>query len=286
MRGVLAADNSAYDGVLCDPPYGLGIMGHGWDEAVPDAAEWAAILQAMKPGAHLIAFGAPRTVHRLAIAIEDGGLEIRDQLLWLYTNGMPKARGVLKPAYEPIVLARRPFHGSLKANLSSHGTGILNVDGCRVPYADEADRRQTLQKNPGRADRVESIIYGSARPQQRVSMDGRHPANVLHDGSAGLGDASRLFLCAKASKADRNFGLSGGVDNPHPAVKPLALCRILATLILPPSGGAPRKLLVPFAGSGSEMIGGIMAGWEEVCGIEANSEYAVIARERTGAQLL
>src|SRR5262249_45253443 len=62
----------------------------------------------LKPGHYVTAFGAPRTYHLLASALEDAGLEIRDQIMWLHSQGMPKAKGLLKPAHEPIVLARKP----------------------------------------------------------------------------------------------------------------------------------------------------------------------------------
>lgn len=86
-----------------------------------------------------------------------------------------------------------------------------------------------------------------------------------------IGGASRFFYCAKASKRERGEG------NHHPTVKPLALCEYLARLIMPPR---PGKLLVPFAGSGSEMIGALRAGWPEVVGIEREASFVRIARMR------
>ena len=94
----------------------------------------------LKPGGHLVAFGAPRTFHRLVAGIEDAGLEVRDQVLWLYAQGVPKSRrlpggraSALKPAYEPILLARTPLVGTLAANLKRWGTGALNIEATRVP---------------------------------------------------------------------------------------------------------------------------------------------------------
>ncbi len=143
--------------------------------------------------------------------------------------------------------------------------------------------------------------------------EGRWPANLLHDGSpevlAGFpGDNARFFYCAKASQAERNAGCealpaktagevtggrqegSAGLDSPragagspagsrnhHPTVKPLALCEYLAKLILP---AVPGNLLVPFSGSGSEMIGALKAGWPDVTGIEKEAEYVTIAQAR------
>ena len=116
-----------------------------------------------------------------------------------------------------------------------------------------------------------------------------------------LDEADPVKYCAKASRAERNAGcfelprveykmqrpIDGNLAtsplanrNPHPTVKPIALTRYLATLLLPPAEYAPRRLLVPFAGVGSEMIGARLAGWEEVTGIELNEEYIEIGKAR------
>ena len=121
-----------------------------------------AVMRVLKPGGHLVSFGAPRTVHRLVAGLEDSGLEIRDQLLWLYSSGMPKSRRMasglgtaLKPAYEPIVLARRPLARqsgrvvSTTANLDSYGVGAINIDATRQPRRSAASRRPSPTR-PGR----------------------------------------------------------------------------------------------------------------------------------------
>ena len=93
----------------------------------------------LKPGGHIVAFGSSRTVHRLAVAIEDAGLEVRDSIYWQYYTGFPKSLSIelegyqgygtgLKPAVEPAVLARKPLIGTVAANLKAYGTGALNVD--------------------------------------------------------------------------------------------------------------------------------------------------------------
>ena len=84
--------DASVDSVVCDPPYGLGFMGRKWD-AMPPGVEWAReLLRVLKPGGHAVAFGSTRTVHRLAVALEDGGLEIRDTIHWLYYSGFPKSK--------------------------------------------------------------------------------------------------------------------------------------------------------------------------------------------------
>ena len=124
---------------MTDPPYGLSFMAHDWDMDVPGPEFWAAFFDAAKPGAHLAAFGGTRTHHHLWLAIERAGWEIRDTLFWLYGSGFPKNRQIdggrgtaLKPAVEPICLARKPFAGSVAGNVARCGTGALNIDACRV----------------------------------------------------------------------------------------------------------------------------------------------------------
>ena len=100
----------------------------------------------MRPGGYLVACGAPRSYHRLASGIEDAGFEVRDSLAWLFGQGFPKSLNLdgawtgwgtaLKPGYEPIVMARKPFDGSLTLNVQINGTGALNVDACRVEPRD------------------------------------------------------------------------------------------------------------------------------------------------------
>jgi DNA modification methylase len=183
----------------------------------------------------------------------------------------------LKPAYEPILCFRAPRQGITHAELAlKFGVGALNVDGGRLP-------------------------------------SGRYPANLILDeeSAAMLGNASRFYYCPKASSPERDAGcedtptiksgMSNGAQvhgegydqgqdiglnrviarkNNHPCVKPLALTRYLATLLLPPASVEPRRLLVPFAGSGSEMIGALQAGWDEIVGVEQDAHYCEIAKRR------
>ena len=113
--------DASVDAVVTDPPYGLGFMGREWDD-LPPGEPWArGCLRVLKPGGHLLAFGGTRTWHRLACAVEDAGFEIRDSIAWLYGSGFPKSRNLdgewegwgtaLKPAFEPIVVGRKPLAG-------------------------------------------------------------------------------------------------------------------------------------------------------------------------------
>lgn len=115
--------DSSVDSVVTDPPYGLSFMGKKWDYDVPAVEIWAECLRVLKPGGYLLAFAGTRTQHRMAVRIEDAGFEIRDMIAWVYGSGMPKHQSHLKPALEPITVARKP---APKATL-------LNIDACRIP---------------------------------------------------------------------------------------------------------------------------------------------------------
>jgi len=481
-------DDNTFDGMLCDPPYGLSFMGKEWDHGVPSAEVWREVMRVLKPGAFCLVFGGTRTWHRLACALEDAGFEIRDTLMWLYGQGFPKSfdiskgidktggnghlcekiarflkearkkRGIgiteadkmfcggttnwswfegrprgqripnqetfqkiceawpelkpyaklvaeverevvgkkisggadawingmkknggytgqtewditvgatpeaqawqgygtaLKPAWEPVLLIRKPLDGNNVQNALKHGCGGLNIVGSRIHAnwsKDPSKRGFGYGFNQGQAGSVFNPKGNCWQPSQ-----GRWPANlILDEQSAAMldaqsgelhppgnkkdtvpghyqassykcgvgykrnvgkfkdsGGAARFFYCAKASAKERNAGLEGfeekiagtnvkgyqgdGIHdinprqvkarNNHPTVKPLALCRYLATLLLPPArspseNGGARKLFVPFAGSGSEMIGAIQAGWDEVTGIEIDPDYCKIAKAR------
>lgn len=177
---------NSIDAIITDPPYGLSFMGKDWDHGVPGAHFWAEALRVAKPGAHLLAFGGTRTYHRLTCAIEDAGWEIRDCLMWVYGSGFPKSKNLdgdwdgwgtaLKPAWEPIILARKPLIGTVDMNVQEHGTGALNIDGCRIPGARPDTTRGAIGTR---------AMAGAKKAQGRIVDDGRGrwPANLIHDGS-------------------------------------------------------------------------------------------------------
>ena len=188
----------------------------------------------------------------------------------------------LKPAWEPCVVARKPLAGTVAENVQQHGTGAINVDGCRVPHASAADLAQ-------HAAGVEAIKQrgGTMANSWKNSSDlsgandvktaGRWPANVALDEAAAAmldeqGGASRFYYTAKASRADRN---TSGANNTHPTVKPTDLMRWLVRLVTPPGG----VVLDPFAGSGSTLVAARAEGVRAI-GIEQAEEYAAIIRDR------
>jgi site-specific DNA-methyltransferase (adenine-specific) len=177
------------DAIVCDPPYGLEFMGKAWDNTgVANRVEtWREALRVLKPGGHLVAFGGTRTYHRMVCAVEDAGFEIRDTLMWLYGQGFPKSHNLpggigtaLKPAFEPIVLARKPLDGTVAGNVLEHGVGGLNIDGCRITPS-----RAYLDADMGAA--ITTAIGASLGLS--ITPSGRWPANVLlDDGAAAMLD--------------------------------------------------------------------------------------------------
>jgi DNA modification methylase len=165
--------------IVTDPPYGLGFMGKEWDD-LPPGVEWAAeCLRVLMPGGYLLAFGGTRTFHRLACAVEDAGFEIRDSIAWLYGSGFPKGKQQLKPAFEPVVVARRPLAGTVAANVRAHGTGALNIDACRVDGKPRTTHRDGNKRLSNHGTTLDERLPVGDYP----GADGRWPANVLLDGS-------------------------------------------------------------------------------------------------------
>jgi len=119
-------DNFAH-AVVTDPPYGLGFMGKDWDKALPDPRTWSECLRVLRPGGHLVAFGAPRLVHRLTCQIEDAGFEVRDQLLWVFGSGFPKSLDVSK-AIDAAAGAVREVVGT-RTKLQSYGANDVYGSG-------------------------------------------------------------------------------------------------------------------------------------------------------------
>jgi site-specific DNA-methyltransferase (adenine-specific) len=290
---------SSVDAVVTDPPYGLGFKEQSWDSGrLRQGAtferwtcQWAAELKrVLKPGGYLAAFGAPRTVHRLASGIEDAGLTIRDQVLWLYGTGMVKSRKLpgergttLKPAYEPVVVARAPLQGTTPHTLERWGTGVLNIGAAQV--RDEIRATNSAVQLRRWPPNLGLIHTPRCQPQD------------CHDGCAvrQLDDhtdraVSRYFYAAKADRAEREAGLQalaavptriftkGGSHqraNIHPTVKPLSVMRWLVRLNVPPGG----VVLDPFAGSGSTGCAALLEG-RQFLGIEREAAYVQIARRR------
>jgi len=288
-------DDNSVDAIITDPPYGLSFMGKKWDYDVPSVEIWREVFRVLKSGGHLLSFAGSRTYHRLAINVEDAGFEIRDQIMWVYGSGFPKSHNIakngggeewegwgtaLKPAHEPIVLARKPLIGTIVEIVLEHGTGGLNIDGCRV----ETDEKLVAGGNlvSHSADERTGAALGMFQQGTENTFvqnpKGRFPANFIHDGSDEVvslfpEESSRFFYCAKASKQEKHLGLDE--LNIHPTVKPVDLMKYLCRLITPPNG----IVLDPFMGSGTTGIAATQEGFNFI-GIEMNDEYIQIANHR------
>jgi DNA modification methylase len=395
--------DACVDSVVTDPPYALvsivkrfgganaapakgnaaymrasaGFMGKQWDNGETAFAVhfWAEVLRVLKPGGHVVAFSGTRTYHRLAIAIEDAGFEIRDQLAWVYGSGFPKSHDVskaidrtlgvegsfgepkteahagwiergrmrgedghegyqrpwmedaesvakaarqylpgseeaqawqgwgtaLKPAWEPICLARKPLIGTVANNVLRFGTGALNIEGCRV-----GEREKPKVTDPKHGGHTHNT-YGKPSGGGNLLPPGRWPANLMHDGSddvvalfpetvsgalnaghkrgSGItsydggggviardygndsGSAARFFYTAKADADDR-------IGSKHPTVKPVDLMQWLCRMVTPPGG----VVLDPFAGTGTTGEAAYREGMRSVL-VERETDYqADIAR--------
>lgn len=257
--------DGSVDAVITDPPYGLGILGNEWDDTIPGAAVWAEVRRTLRPGGYLLAMGGTRTSHRLATEVEAGGLEVRDCLLWLYGTGFPKGAGCLKPAWEPILLARRPGPTVLPLGIDAGRVGDrypANVAHDGSPEVEGAFAAFGVRRGGARPARRSGMGYGggaSGTAGPRVEMDG--------------GTVGRLFYCAKPSKAERGEG------NAHPTVKPAALFCWLVRLASPPGG----LILDPFAGSGTTGLAALREGRRALL-IERHGPYVEVIRARLAAE--
>jgi site-specific DNA-methyltransferase (adenine-specific) len=298
--------DASVDSIVTDPPYHLtqasrgghartnnpdmphgrhrigdkGFMGKVWDggDIAHRVEMWAECFRVLKPGGHLLAFSGTRTQHRMVCAIEDAGFEVRDQFAWVYGSGFPKSRNLsgawqgwgtaVKPAWEPIALARKPFKGSVEANVLQHGTGALNIDACRIGdglgrwpanliHDGSPEVLEQFPDAPGQMADVSftapsaktSNVYGAMQRIGESSQETRYTdaggSNfAMKPGARRLdtGSAARFFYCAKASRADRNEGI-GGSDTP--AVSTKATMRERETADWQERNGNPHPTVKP-----------------------------------------
>ncbi len=159
----------------------------GWCE------QWGReVFRVLKPGAYILSCGAPRAYHRMASGLEDAGFEVRDCLAWLFGSGFPKSLNIgdglgtaLKPAHEPILLARKPFKGSVRANVATYGTGALNVDACRLDAGAGGYRGDEPSAKRRYTDEGSTDFAMQPGPRGGSEL-GRWPANVVIDEIAAM----------------------------------------------------------------------------------------------------
>ena len=273
-------DNSV-DSIVTDPPYELGFMGKKWDKSgiAYDLDVWKQCIRVLKPGGHLLAFGGTRTYHRMAVAIEDAGFEIRDMIEWVYGSGFPKSLNIgkavdklqgnerkavetdktipdirannysnsngkerlkanitkgtsewegwgtaLKPAHEPICMARKPLsEKTLAENCLKWGTGGINVDGSRVESSQEdkitMDNKASKNPTTNYSDKEDKIYSAFAEDKASPSNPiSRFPANLIHDNSE---EVRACFPDTKSGKAGvrKSDGFNNGVYGKGMGVK-------------------------------------------------------------------
>lgn len=292
--------DNTFDSIVTDPPYGIEFLGKDWDKHTGTLDLYKECLRVLKPGGYMLAFSAARTYHQLASNIELAGFEIRDQLMWLYSSGFPKAQDIgkaiqkrigveetkkvlpglksmqkwvdrdgetninlgipetgidpvctspiakewegfktaLKPAHEPIVMARKPFKGSTIDNVLKNGLGAMNIDATRVPWADgnepapgsgtpewrtggpvfvgDGDTKEKKKKSdgwtPSKTDRGEKCGddfdacagFSNVLPMHE---GGRYPSNVIGEVEEGY---QKFFYCPKVSRKERHVGFDIG----------------------------------------------------------------------------
>ena len=239
--------------------------------------------------------GEPGTVSDQRRSQEGGSWQVCGRCSKPIVNGWGTA---LKPAHEPIVVARKPLIGTIATNVLTYGTGALNIDGSRVG-TEGGTRGSNFVPNSTRFY-SNSKLFGRNVDVEQLDA-GRWPANVIHDGSDEVleyfGEPQRFFYCAKASKSERNAGLEGLPErksdtrsdvaaglwaqmeapkaNFHPTVKPIALMRYLVKLVTPPNG----TVLDPFLGSGTTAVAAILEGFNWM-GCEMTEDYWPIIEAR------
>ena len=288
--------SQGFHACVTDPPYALGTLNQAdWDTQIAfDIDFWRGVWETLKPGGWLAAFAHPRTYHRIVSAVDDAGFEIHDMLVWCYSSGFPRGKSVapqlkaaggdpveaermkttLKPALEPIVLARRPREGTAGANWAKHRTGLLNIGDNRIG----TERRvNTAAGNKAGGDGAYNAArYGMPENVAATEALGRHPANFLiADDILQLNpEFASYFFVSKPSPAERKQ--AGG----HKTVKPVALMEHLVSLVAVEGS----SILDPFAGSGSTGVAAVRLG-VEFTGIEqSKKDVATIKRRLRAAE--
>ena len=257
-------DNSI-DNCITDPPYGMG-MEH-WDFAVPTKDIWLEVKRVLKPGGFCLSFCSPQLYHRMATAVDDAGFDIKDQIMWMITTKMPK-KNRLKQAHEPIVVAQKPFKGSIKANFEEWGVGQIDVTNTRVPWDGKPPtgwvkggmQRRTFGKDGKTTGTQKEFGKEDANPA------GRYPSNIIGEVQK---EHQKYFYAPRVTRKER------GEYNDHPTPKPISLMSYLVKVYCPPD----TIVLDPFCGSGSTGIGAILEG-RHFIGIDLEQKYINISERR------
>lgn len=291
-------EDNYFSSIVTDPPYGLGkppdaakvmtdwankgyheITGKGfmnaaWDAFIPQPNFWREAYRVLKPGGHVLSFFGTRTYDWGVMAMRFAGFEIRDQITWNYSEGMPKGKNIsdgfntsMKPAFEPIVLARKPIEEgyTITENFTKWGTGALNIGESRIGdrYPSNVVFNHKLECTdiychpdcPVKVldDQTGILKTGAMKKPYLYTNSGvsmGKPSGftkATHDANEGGGsrfylnanydqdlDFTHFYYAAKPSNAEKDFGLEG--KNLHLTVKPISIMRYLVKLVTPPNG--------------------------------------------------
>ena len=273
-------DENSFHACITDPPYGMGM--DVWDHSVPTVDIWKEVYRVLMPGAFCLSFCSPELYHRMAVAVEDAGFVIKDQIMWMTTTKMPK-HNRLKPAHEPIVVAQKPLEGTIKSNHEKWGCGMIDTDTTRVPWDKKpptgwvkggAKRRVFGGINNKACDIVnreeywvdpstnERIIHET----ENANPAGRYPSNIIGE---VLPEHQKYFYAPRATRKEK------GEDNNHPTVKPISLMSYLVKIY----SSEGSTVLDPFCGSGTTGVACISEN-RKFLGIDMSEEYVTIANRR------
>ena len=258
-------EDNTFHSCITDPPYGMN-MDH-WDHSVPSVDIWVEVFRTLRPGAFCLAFCSPELYHRLACNVEDAGFKIKDQIMWMTTTKMPK-HNRLKPAHEPIVVAQKPYQGTLQNNFEKWGCGLIDTENTRVPWdkkpptgwVKDGAKRRTFGRDGKTTGTQEEFGTVDANPA------GRYPSNIIGD---VLPEHQKYFYAPRATRKEK------GSDNDHPTVKPIDLMAYLIKVY------SPKETIVldPFCGSGSTGVAALQENRKFV-GIDLSSHYVDISAKR------
>jgi len=258
-------EENFFHSCISDPPYGMG-MDH-WDYAVPGVDIWREVFRTLRPGAFCLSFCSPELYHRLACNIEDAGFIIKDQIMWMTTTKMPKYNR-LKPAHEPIVVAQKPYEGSLQSNFEKWGCGLIDTENTRVPWEKEPPKGWVKGGAKRRTFGREGNTTGGGAEYGTVDANpaGRYPSNIIGE---VLSEHQKYFYAPRATRKEK------GTENDHPTVKPIDLMAYLIKIY----SSVDSIILDPFCGSGSTGVAAIRESRHFV-GIDLSEHYTEIARKR------
>ena len=258
-------EDDFFHACITDPPYGMGM--DEWDHSVPTVDIWKEVYRVLRPGAFCLSFCSPELYHRMAVPVEDAGFTIKDQIMWMTTTKMPK-HNRLKPAHEPIVVAQKPFKGTIKDNHEKWGCGLIDTDNTRVPW----DKKPPTGWVKGGAKRRTFGKKGKTTGTQKefgtvdANPAGRYPSNIIGEVQP---EHQKYFYAPRATRKEK------GDYNNHPTVKPVSLMSYLVKIY----AAEETVVLDPFCGSGTTGVACVNTN-RNFIGIERDEGYYEIAKTR------